>query len=509
MRPSWIPPVLTFALLSPVLALPHGGGDFCQRPPPSTVTVTSTTTLVPGYVKPTGPHQNDNPHQHDVPVYTRTGPDQHGVPTYTPASYSSTYTSESNYPTLPPYPVYNSTAVGPTGTAGPTEVPWPPVKTETSSVIPEPSSSSIEPVPSASCRPSAQYFDRVDKAPSVGTLRAAFLFVDFPDFPATTTVQDLFADYTTAPSALYKTMSYGKLTLEPVLIGDKFHRMPLNSADYNMSRGFSTEEHLKYINDGLTAVGDSASFENIDILYVLPPPEASTVTTSAATASNVTTPDNFVISNSITFGQDLYNTWGYKTLNHETGHTLGLPDLYPYDGRPTTTFAGGFDLMGLVAAQSPDFLAWHKWYLGWIEDSQVDCVIDAGSTTHRISPIEIASDTTKAIAIPLNETAYIFAEVRSKNGIDDEACGTGLLLYIADPAVERKSEPEGADLGSIRVIDTKPKSVGCGKTNDDSGVLNDAPLLLGESWDTELGIIVTVKEVDGDDYVVEVEKLSR
>lgn len=174
MRPSWIPPVLTFAFLVPTLALPHGGSDFCQRPPPSTVTVTSTTTLIPGYVtgsipvKPTEPHQHDDPHQHDVPTYTTVDPSQHDVPTYTPVSYTSTTTSETTYPTLPPYPVYNSTTVGPTGTAGPTEVPWPPVETDTSSVIPPEPSSSVEPVSTASCRPSPQYFDRIDKAPSVG-----------------------------------------------------------------------------------------------------------------------------------------------------------------------------------------------------------------------------------------------------------------------------------------------------------------------------------------------------
>ncbi|WP_433271380.1 hypothetical protein ACQPZF_12240 [Actinosynnema sp. CS-041913] len=37
--------------------------------------------------------------------------------------------------------------------------------------------------------------------------------------------------------------------------------------------------------------------------------------------------------------------WGSKVFNHETGHALGLPDLYGYQG-DLHRFAGGWDLMG-------------------------------------------------------------------------------------------------------------------------------------------------------------------
>ncbi|KAF2467779.1 M6 metalloprotease [Lindgomyces ingoldianus] len=417
----------------------------------------------------------------------------------------TTYVTESHY-TPPPEPPTTSisppvsTSLPPTATTSIS----PPESSSTSSFTSIPvssstslpaSSSTSTPGPSASCRPTS--WTREGHAPSVGKLRAALIFVDFPDMPANTSVSELYSLVETAPAELYKQMSYGKLELELVPLLDKFYRMPAASSSYNYSRALTTEAHLKYINDALTAVGPSVSFAGIDVLYVLPAKYASEISTSTATSADVTALDGTVIGNSVTFGQDLYFSWGYKTVNHETGHTLGLPDLYPYVGGTVPQWVGGFDLMGLIGGQSPDYLAWHKWQLGWVADNQVECIASAGKTTHRLSPIEVAGETTKAIAVPLNGTAYLLAEVRSGLGIDAGACGTGVLLYTANTAVSGGSGP-------IRVIDSKPNSNGCG--NNNGGELNDAPLAVGTSFNTGLGVVVTVTGQEGDDYIIEVEQ---
>jgi M6 family metalloprotease-like protein len=316
--------------------------------------------------------------------------------------------------------------------------------------------------------------------------------------PANTTVQEAYEYVKSAPTELFNVMSYGKMQLELVPLLGQFYRMPAASSSYNYSRGLTTELHLKYINDTLAAVGPSVSFAGIDVLYILPALYANEISFSTSTAVDVTAPDGTVIGSTITYGQDLYFSWGSKTINHETGHALGLPDLYPYDGGEVPKWVGGFDMMGLIAGQSPDFFAWHKWQLGWIEDSQVDCVSLAGTSTHRISPLEVAGESIKVAAIPIDATSYIMAEVRSKNGINKDACGTGVLLYNANAAV-------GSGDGPIRVIDTKPGSGGCLFNN--GGELNDAPLLVGETYDTQLGVTITVTAQEGEDYIIEVTRL--
>jgi M6 family metalloprotease-like protein len=334
-----------------------------------------------------------------------------------------------------------------------------------------------------------------------GTFRAAVIFVDFPDFEATTTVQELWDPIAFAPTELYKTMSYGKLNLELVPLLDKFYRMPSVSSSYGYARGLTTDSHLKYINDALAAVGPDASFADIDTLYIIPPKFASEISFSTSTASDVIALDGSVITSSITFGQDLFFTWGPKTVNHETGHAMGLPDLYPYDGGAIQQFVGGFDMMGVIGGQSPDYMAWHKWRLEWLDESQVVCVVEKnGTSEHRIGPIEVADearDSPKAIAIPVGGTEYVMVEVRSDMGANKGACGTGVLLYTADSALGSGDAP-------IKVIDTKLESGGCDASH--GGELNDAPLKVGEEWDTGKGVVIRVKSQEWNDYIIEVER---
>lgn len=333
----------------------------------------------------------------------------------------------------------------------------------------------------------------------MGKLRAAAIFVDFPDFPANTTTEEIFEPIKSAPAELYKTMSYGKLDLEIVPVAQKFFRMPADSSSYNYSRALTSEMHLKYINDALTAVGPSVSFAGYDVLYIIPAKWANEISFSTSLAITVTAPDGTAFASTITYGQDLYFSWKWKTVNHETGHAMGLPDLYPYNGGETTQWVGGFDLMGLIGGQSPDFLAWHKWRLNWIEDSQVDCVVEAGKTTHRISPVEVTDETrdsSKLIAVPISPSYYVLAEVRSGLGIDQGACGTGVLLYTADTSVVSGSGP-------VRIIDTKPASNGCGQNN--GGEINDAPLAVGGTY-TVSGVTIKVTSQEWNDYIIEVER---
>ncbi|OTA76414.1 hypothetical protein M434DRAFT_26044 [Hypoxylon sp. CO27-5] len=298
---------------------------------------------------------------------------------------------------------------------------------------------------------SAGFGYELNCAPSTGTLNAFMIFVDFDDQQAIETPQSLHDFFLPAAAQWYATSSYGALTLNVTADTSRFYRMPAAAASYGWARGLSYETHQKYIQDALDAYGKT--IPPTDVLYVVPTANAAAISFSPTFMGDVTTRSGvYVAKKSVTFGLDAYKTWKYLVLNHETGHTMCLPDYYPFNGSATGLFIGGWDLMGLISGPSPDYFAWDKWRLGWLADEQIDCVAEAGSTRHRLTPLEKAGGS-KAVVVKHNSTNVLVAELRTASGLDSASCSTGVLLYTV-------STTTATGEGPVRVVDATPGSSG-------------------------------------------------
>lgn len=192
-------------------------------------------------------------------------------------------------------------------------------------------------------------------APSVGHLKAAMFFVDFPDAPANDTPRSLYEGLMPGAAEWYNASSYGRMILDVTPDFSKFYRMGNASTTYQWTRALTGAIHAKYITDSIAAIGERAQFGKVDVLYIMPTRAAKEISFSPTYMGRMAFANGATIGKTVTFGQDLWKRWGYKVLNHETGHTLGLPDLYPMDylGLPTTYWVGGWDLMGLIAGAAP------------------------------------------------------------------------------------------------------------------------------------------------------------
>lgn len=348
-----------------------------------------------------------------------------------------------------------------------------------------------------------------DCAPSTGTLSGFMFFVDFPDQEATGTGKDtpdaLREFFVPGATDWYATSSYGALALNVTADTSRFYRVPATAASYGWDRGLTPDVHQQYIQDaleGFVGGGGSAADIDVDVLYIVPTRNAPLISFSPTYMGEVATRAGVHVANkAVTFGLDAYEAWQYLVLNHETGHTMCLPDLYPGDGRDTGLFVGGWDLMGYINGPSPDYLAWNKWRLGWLGDEQIGCVdgADAGSTTHTLSPVEVKEGgpgSVKAVVVKRSATAVLVAEARSRKAVNAGACAAGVLLYTV-------STDTASGEGPVKIIDANPGSGGCA---DDE--LNDAALTLdGTStykvpgWD----VTVTVTEKNGDAYTIQVD----
>ncbi|KAM0329431.1 hypothetical protein ACHAQA_004738 [Verticillium albo-atrum] len=350
-------------------------------------------------------------------------------------------------------------------------------------------------------------------APSTGTIRAKMIFVDFPDQSDDGLPPRLNETEIPALQEWYKKSSFGSLSLDIDFDGSQFYRMPRPATSYNFVRNLTFEGHMAYIDDALDvwlkAMNISVPKVNstegalTDVLsrYIVPTPKASAITFSTAASVSIYTPGaNLIAHKGITLSYDDLLYWGYKLLVHETGHTMCLPDLYPVPDGYIQEYVGNWDLMANTGAHSGDFFAWNKWKLGWLYDSEIDCITDAGSTTHTLSPVEVLSGgaRAKAVVVKHNSTSVLVAEVRSNLGNNEDACSKGVLLYTVATNVATGNGP-------IRVVDSNP-GLYFGLCAGDQ--LDDAPLTLNktssytvEDW----GVTVTVLEKIGEDYTIRVD----
>jgi M6 family metalloprotease-like protein len=165
-----------------------------------------------------------------------------------------------------------------------------------------------------------------------------------------------------------------------------------------------------------------------------------------AFAGGGVTLDGKEIHNGVTFGDDVRraNGYGAHVLAHETGHMLGLIDLYSLTGQDASTlerymatilkYVGAWSLMGWTG-KSGHWFAYEKLKLGYLDDNQVTCISPAtGGVEEVVTPLETAGGV-KAVMVQLDTSRALVVEVRSAIGSDTTLCSQGVLIYQVDAQI--------------------------------------------------------------------------
>lgn len=271
-----------------------------------------------------------------------------------------------------------------------------------------------------------------DRLPSTGTVNGVVLFADFPDVEAEMTPEEAFALISPGAEDFFEAVSYGRMDLElhPNL---EWLRLGNPSASYGEAiRTF--EGHRAFISEAIALADDDVDFSDADIVIVISTPNASDITygpawTGGTFAGGTLTPDGARIRNGATSGIDLTG-WGPTWLNHEMGHTMSLVDLYSFDG--PTGFTRPFSLMDLISSEAPEYLAYERWFLGWIDDNQIACRAASGTTM--LTPVEQATGK-KAVIVPLEATRALVVESRRALGYDHALSREGAVAYIVNTTI--------------------------------------------------------------------------
>lgn len=323
-----------------------------------------------------------------------------------------------------------------------------------------------------------------------GELKAAMIFVDFPDHPAAPDSLDAHRDNLLPGVEFLNTLSEGQLDLQPVIAED-WARMPKPSTEYPFDRGISYEQHIAYVRDAVAAADANFDFSDIDIVWVVATDQAPNITYSPTTNFAGIEADGNSIGHAVTFGYDQWR-WGGLVLAHESGHTFGLPDLYSFaevDGE-YHSFVGGWDVEGLISGPAPEYTAWHRWLLGWIGDDQVECIPSGVVTDVRLEAVETTGGTKMAV-VKTGENQALVVESRKALRYDSDAVSTGALLYTIDTSV-RTGE------GPLNIIDALP---GYNPIPEGRHQLDDAAFQIGQTFTDETSgttVEVTASDATGD-----------
>ncbi|WP_323384988.1 M6 family metalloprotease domain-containing protein, partial [Streptomyces calidiresistens] len=395
-------------------------------------------------------------------------------------------------------------------------------------------------------------------APSVGTVRALTLFIDFPDAEARIDTTERFAEFFPAGAEYFATASYGRMDYRPDPV-HRWLRMSRPFEEYGIDRGvgWHPDDPAGYnalMRDIVDAVAGEVDFSSYDVVNVLATPNAGP--SALETVLSVSFPGRPLVDTPTGPLQNVSFIWSsqpgdspHRVLVHENGHAFGLPDLYWTGAGEPPLLTGHWDVMEQDWGPSNGMLAWHRWKLEWLTDDQVDCVVEAGVTEHRIVPLGTPpgddrpepdpetetgahgrpgsagtaprADTpdgapparperggplrppgapasggtdTRLVALRVGPRQVITLEVRAPSALDHAVCRAGVLITRVDTGA-RTGE------GPMRVEDATPGSGGCHDPADPqlAHELSDAAFLPGDTFhDPRAGVRVQVLEAEED-----------
>lgn len=268
-------------------------------------------------------------------------------------------------------------------------------------------------------------------------IKILFVPISFTDFAFTDEdlKRNLFV--TKDISDFYLKTSYGNVLMTFEFLEKKYWvNMGRSAASYNLIENKPQQNNQQVVVDALNLVDPSINFDLYDAVAVESGRFQSTGGGQGFPGDTFSTKNGTAKGVSFEFGRGVASL---QTLAHELGHSIySLEDLYVFlnANRPTVpdpTPAGSWDMM---SNSTREFFGWSKLLNGWLDDSQVRCLVSQSSSIHYLEDISIASTKTKLVLINLAVGVTLAIETRQNyNG------SKGVLVYKIDSRIAHGDGP--------------------------------------------------------------------
>ncbi|MEM2885933.1 MAG: M6 family metalloprotease domain-containing protein, partial [Thermoproteota archaeon] len=298
---------------------------------------------------------------------------------------------------------------------------------------------SVEPVPGA---PQPQN-------PTTGEQRSLVIALKFSDTVTTAHDPGYFQDLVFGEMDRYfREASYNKTFFRGTVSG--WYVLPKEYSHYvnATSGGFFRERLDELVDDAVAAADSDVYYPECLRLYLVFNREINAIGSFGLWTVN--TEDGKVkVSISWISENDPLGIWV-----HETGHNLGLPDLYDSEGKEE--FVGRWDAMAEGAwnhfGLSPaHFSSYCKLRLGWIpQDRKLELPMGQdGPVT--LNALESGTQGCQVVRVSIGGSKYYLVEVRKREGYDLHLPDSGVLVIYVDES----TKPEK---GGVRVVDSTPST---------------------------------------------------
>ena len=277
-------------------------------------------------------------------------------------------------------------------------------------------------------------------APAIGDRKTVVLFVDFADLsPNPKALSEMKNVQIPHAEKTFQMISYGKYRLKFDLV-EKVYRLPSTSDSY-LKAGYENHpldkpmramDHQKIISETVKAADADIDFSKYDFLNIITPDWKESVEAGVSGAPNLNVDGKtFFLSNSGPAGDYIGDPKFINFTTHEIGHIIGLTHIYDYYNQQ---YSANWDFMGATFAMT-DLIGWNKFYLSWIEDSQVNCLSSASTTqsVHLLTSVGSSTPGTKMVIIKLSPTTALGIENRRQTEIDKlKTSDEGVIVYKID-----------------------------------------------------------------------------
>ena len=289
---------------------------------------------------------------------------------------------------------------------------------------------------------------------STGSPRVAVLFVDFPNVNAVNSTESVFSEPIPGAENYLETMSSGKLDLQ----FEPLHKWLRMSGEHESYDWLLSDDYFRFMQEAVDLADPDFDFSEIDSVIVIADEKALSFPSivgfspdAVTVISGLLPVDGNVIRNGVLRGAD-YGDYSAEAISHEMGHIMGLPDTYEVVDISTAyhTHVGNFGIMGQIVPMDFDrslsdrfkgneMLAWHRWQLGWIEDSEVFCATSS-TTSIKLGPLT-KNLGSRMLVMPVDSSRVLVAENRAIGGYDQNLSTGGILVYSVDERIATGKGP--------------------------------------------------------------------